>query len=231
MLALCDLDMTRTPACFSWSGGKDSMLALASARELGFDTQILLSMLDESGEKNRSHAVPIHLLDAQAKALGAQLMTRSASWADYEREFVSALEEIKAQGIGTAIFGDIDLQAHRDWEEKVCAKAGLEAVLPLWNIDRREAVSRFLEAGYQAVVICVNHRWLDRSFCGRLFNQEFLHDLPPEVDWCGENGEFHSFVFDGPLFSEPVKYKVQEIYDYQLPPSFGSGLFSYARLS
>ncbi|RYG75257.1 diphthine--ammonia ligase [bacterium] len=222
--------MASIPACFSWSGGKDSMLALWRSRERGFDVRVLLSMLDESGEKNRSHAVPLHLLEAQAMALGAQLMTRSASWADYEREFVDALSEIKTEGIGTAIFGDIDLQPHRDWEEKVCANAGLEAVLPLWEIDRREAVAQFLDLGFKAVVICVNHQWLDQSFCGRIFDQSFLNDLPDGVDWCGENGEFHTFVFDGPSFASPVEYEVAEIYDYVLPPAFGSASFSYARL-
>jgi uncharacterized protein (TIGR00290 family) len=207
------------------------MLALWRASQSGYDTRILLSMLDDSGEKNRSHAVPLHLLEAQATALGAKVMTRSASWADYEREFVGALDEIKASGIDTALFGDIDLQAHRDWEEKVCAQAGMNAVLPLWNIDRREAVTEFLQLGYQAVVICVNHRWLDRSFCGRLFDEAFLADLPADVDWCGENGEFHTFVFDGPLFNTPVAYEIEEIYGYQLPPDFGSATFSYARLA
>jgi uncharacterized protein (TIGR00290 family) len=223
--------MTRKPACFSWSGGKDSMLALWRAHQSGYNTRVLLSMLDESGEKNRSHAVPLHLLEGQAAALGAKLMTRSASWTDYEREFVAALSDIKAEGITTALFGDIDLQAHRDWEEKICAQAGMDAVLPLWNIDRREAVSEFLKLGYQAVVICVNHRWLDGSFCGRFFDEAFLQDLPPEVDWCGENGEFHTFVFNGPLFKAPVAYEIQEIYEYQLPPDFGSATFSYARLT
>jgi uncharacterized protein (TIGR00290 family) len=222
--------MTRKPACFSWSGGKDSMLALWRAYQAGYDTQILLSMLDESGERNRSHAVPVPLLEAQAGALDATLMTRSASWTDYERQFVDALQEIKAQGIDTAIFGDIDLQAHRDWEEKVCTSAGITPHLPLWNIDRREAVQQFLDLGFRAVVICVNHRWLDQSFCGRLFDPDFLEDLPAEVDWCGENGEFHTFVFDGPLFSSPVRYEIAEIYDYQLPPNFGAATFSYARL-
>lgn len=206
------------------------MLALWKARQSGFDIRVLLSMLEEGGVRNRSHAVPLALLEAQAGALGASLMTRAASWTDYEREFIGALSELRSNGFNDAIFGDIDLQPHRDWEEKVCSAAGFTAHLPLWNIDRREAVAQFLEAGFQAVVICVNHRWLDASFCGRPFDADFLNDLPAEVDWCGENGEFHTFVFDGPLFADPAAYAIEEVYDYQLPESFGAARFSYARM-
>ena len=207
------------------------MLALWKAQQNGFDVRVLLSMLEEGGQRNRSHAVPTGLLQAQAHELGASLSTASASWADYEREFIATLAQLRAQGIEDAIFGDIDLQAHRDWEEKVCAAAGFTAHLPLWNMNRREAVEEFLGLGFRAVVVCVNHRWLDASFCGREFDVDFLNDLPPDVDWCGENGEFHTFVFDGPLFTAPVEVEIEEIYDYQLPESFGAARFSYARTS
>jgi uncharacterized protein (TIGR00290 family) len=144
---------------------------------------------------------------------------------------VDALRDLKARGMEDIIFGDIDLQEHRDWEEKVCAVAGVRAHLPLWEIDRREAVSQFLELGFRAVVICVNHHWLDESFCGRTFDADFLRDLPNGVDWCGENGEFHTFVFDGPLFTSPVNFSIEEIYPYELLSSFGNSRFSYARLA
>ncbi|MBW3637546.1 MAG: diphthine--ammonia ligase [Armatimonadetes bacterium] len=222
--------MNRQPACLSWSGGKDSMLALWKARQNGFDVRVLLSMLEENGERNRSHAIPRALLEQQAQAIGAELMTRAASWADYERQFSEALCELRERGITDAIFGDIDLQAHRDWEEKVCAASGFTAHLPLWNIERRAAVAQFLELGFRATVICVDHRWLDASFCGREFDASFLRDLPASVDWCGENGEFHTFVFDGPLFARAVRFEIAEIYDYQLPEPFGAARFSYARL-
>ncbi len=222
--------MNRQPACLSWSGGKDSMLALWKARQNGFDVRVLLSMLEENGERNRSRAIPRALLERQAQVLGAELMTRAASWADYEREFRAALCELRERGITDAIFGDIDLQAHRDWEEKVCAASGFTAHLPLWNIERRAEVAQFLDLGFRAKVICVDHRWLDASFCGREFDASFLHDLPAGVDWCGENGEFHTFAFDGPLFARPVPFEIAEIYEYQLPENFGAARFSYAKL-
>ena len=226
---LWSLAMTKPLAFASWSGGKDSALALWKAREL-FDMRFLLSMMDESGDKSRSHAVPPALLRAQAEALNCEFIAPSASWQDYETQFVAAARELRERGCTHAIFGDIDLQAHRDWEEKVCAAAGVEAVLPLWHVNRRQAVEEFLTAGFRAVVVCVNEKWLDASFCGREFDHQFVADLPPDVDACGENGEFHTFVHDGPLFRQPVPHEVVKTYSYTLPESMGAARFWYAQL-
>lgn len=215
----------------SWSGGKDSCLALHHARAAGYDVRFLLSMLEEGGERNRSHAVPVALLERQSQALGCELVTVSASWQSYEQEFIAAAASLRERGAGTAVFGDIDLLPHREWEERVCARAGVMPYLPIWEVDRRAAVEEFLGAGFKARVICVNEKWLDGSFCGREFDRQFLADLPAEVDWCGENGEFHTFVYDGPLFREPVPFEVEEIYGYQLPESMGAARFWYARLT
>lgn len=200
-------------AFFSWSGGKDSMLALHRALDAGVRIEALLAMYDESGERSRSHAVSRQLMQAQADALRLPLVMRSASWSDYEAVFTDQLRQFAAQGLTHGVFGDIDLQPHRDWEEKVCAAAGLQALLPLWQQDRRALAEDVLHSGFRARVVCVDARWLDASFCGVEYDAAFLSRLPADVDACGENGEFHTFVFDGPRFAQPVLHRVAAVHE------------------
>ena len=200
-------------AFFSWSGGKDSMLALHRALDAGYRVDALLAMFDETGDRSRSHALPPALMQAQADALGIPLVMRQASWADYEAVFTEQLRDFAARGITHGLFGDIDLQPHRDWEEKVCGAAGLTAVLPLWQAPRRTLVDELLALGYRARVVCVDARFLDAGFCGREFDAGFIADLPPNVDACGENGEFHTFVFDGPRFWRPVPHELVAVHE------------------
>jgi uncharacterized protein (TIGR00290 family) len=152
-------------------------------------------------------------MQAQADALGIPLVMRQASWTDYESVFTDQLHRFAAEGITHGLFGDIDLQAHRDWEEKVCDAAGIAAVLPLWKEPRQALVDELLSLGYRARVVCVDARFLDAGFCGREFNASFIADLPAGVDACGENGEFHTFVFDGPLFSCPVTQELVHVHE------------------
>jgi uncharacterized protein (TIGR00290 family) len=214
----------------SWSGGKDSALALYCAKQQGLNVTTLLTMLDETQERSRSHAVPLHVMQAQAKALGLELITPSASWKDYERVFIETLKGLKEQGFTTGVFGDIDLQPHRDWEEKVCATAGLTALLPLWHEPRERLAHEVLSLGFRAVVACVNGRYLDEIFCGREYNKVFLADLPENVDACGENGEFHTFVYGGPIFQKSVSVYVAERTTYHAPENLGSDTYYFARL-
>jgi uncharacterized protein (TIGR00290 family) len=197
------------------------MLALHRALTSGYRVEALLAMFDEEGGRSRSHGLAPHLLHAQARALGIPLVTRGASWATYETEFITATRELAAKGLHYGLFGDIDLEPHRAWEEKVCAAAGIEAVLPLWQEPRAALVEEFLALGYRARVVCTNGRWLNGSFCGRLFDAAFLGDLPPGVDACGENGEFHTFVFDGPRFAEPVAHRLVTVHErcFETPPT------------
>lgn len=223
--------MYNKKAFCSWSGGKDSCLALQRALNKGFDVRFLLTMFDAIEDRSRSHAIPKSLIEAQADALGIELLTAKASWQNYEKVFIEQLQKFQTEKITHGIFGDIDLQAHRDWEEKVCAAADITAVLPLWSENRRAMVDEFLAADYKAVVVCVNEDFLDASFCGRIFDAQFVGDLPASVDVCGENGEFHTFVFAGKLFKNPVQYKIAEIYRHELEfPSGDVSKFSYARL-
>ena len=200
---------------FSWSGGKDSMLALHRALAAGHRVEALLAMFDETGERSRSHALPPDLMQAQADSLGIPLVMRRATWQTYEAVFSEQLRAFAARGITRGLFGDIDLQPHRDWEEKVCAAAGIEAVLPLWQAPRRALIDELLGLGYRARVVAVDARFLDASFCGREFDEHFIADLPASVDACGENGEFHTFVFDGPRFAHPVSHETLRVVEHK----------------
>ena len=205
------------------------MLALHRALDDDYRVEALLAMFDETGERSRSHAIPPALMRAQAAALGIPLVMRSASWQDYEAVFSEQLRTFAAAGVTHALFGDIDLQAHRDWEEKVCSAAGITAVLPLWQAPRRALVDELLGLGYRARVVCVDGRWLDASFCGREYDAGFIASLPAGVDTCGENGEFHTFVFDGPRFARPVPHRVLQVHELR-PTSPAPGHFFVAEL-
>jgi uncharacterized protein (TIGR00290 family) len=218
-------------AVVSFSGGKDSMLALHRAAEEGLEIAGLLCMLDESGARSRSHGIRRTLLEAQARALELPLATARAGWTDYEEQFRAALRAQRTTaGITDVVFGDIDLDAHRIWEEEQCAAAGVHARLPLWKLSREVAVREFIDLGYRARVVCVNARWLDERFAGREFDAAFIADLPPGVDRCGENGEFHTFVFAGPRFRAPVEHRVARVVRHDARHAFGDATYFLADL-
>lgn len=217
-------------ALASFSGGKDSLLAVHRARAQGIEVRWLLAMLEETGARLRSHGVPLALLQAQADALGLELVAAAASWDDYQSVFISQLQALAARGAQAAVFGDIDLQPHREWEERVCAQAGLRACLPLWGEPRHALVDAFLAQGWRARVVCVDSRRLDDAFCGREFDADFIASLPAGVDPCGENGEFHTFVFDGPGFSRPLAHRVAGLRAWTAPARFGAVRYCFADL-
>jgi uncharacterized protein (TIGR00290 family) len=188
-------------AAISWSGGKDGWLALKRARAAGRDVRYALTMFDESGTRSRSHAVPPEVMAAQARALGLEPVAAKAGWQDYEMRLVDALRELRGRGVDRVIFGDIDIAAHRAFEERVCAAAGVAAELPLWQQDRAALVEEMFAHGVKAVVVTTDDRFLGGEFCGRMFDRSFVADLPPAVDRCGENGEFHTFVIGGVGFA------------------------------
>lgn len=213
-------------AIVSWSGGKDSCLALYRSQQTMRVTG-LLTALDETGLKARSHGVSRTLLVAQARALGLKNYFLSATWAEYESLFIEQLQAAAADGACHVIFGDIDLVPHKEWEEKVCAKVGLQAQLPLWNENRLALVQEFWTLGFKARVVCVDGRFLDASFVGCEFDQAFIDRLPVGVDACGENGEFHTFVYDGPNFAVSVPWKSLGKETYVSPPEYGSQTYYF----
>ncbi len=189
----------------SWSGGKDAYLALARAVAAGGRPAALLTMLHEDGSCSRGHGLPIELLEAQAAALGLPLATRATTWDAYEATYVAVLHELRAQGAEAGVFGDIDLEPHREWVERVCAEAGLACHLPLWQEPRRRLIDEFLAGGAQATVVAVDAARLDARFLGRRIGEALVADLEAAgADACGEEGEYHTMVTEAPLFARPV---------------------------
>jgi len=190
----------------SWSGGKDAYLALARAVAAGGRPGALVCTLNEDGEASRGHGLPLALVQAQAASLGIPLITRATSWDEYEATLVSVLHELRAQGIEAGVFGDIDLQAHRDWVEGVCEVVGMSCHLPLWQEPRRRLIDELLANGVQATVVAVDAAKLDAGFLGRELSPTLVADLEAAgADACGEEGEYHTMVTAAPLFSNPVQ--------------------------
>lgn len=196
----------------NWSGGKDACLSLYRlSREGGPPVTRLLTTVAESSRRVSMHGVREVLLREQALSLGLPLevvyLPEHADMETYDNLMAARLEAFRAEGITGAVFGDIFLEDLRVYREQRLGEADLQAVFPLWGEDTVTLAHLFLGAGFKAVVTAVNAAVLDESFAGRAFDDAFLSDLPPNVDPCGENGEFHSFVYDGPLFSRPVAYR------------------------
>ncbi len=202
--------MTKNSLC-SWSGGKDSCFALMQATLQGYTPKVLLNVLNEEGKISRSHGIPGAILLQQAAAAGLPLHCISSSWEEYEMHFTNALSSLKNQyDLTHAIFGDIDLQAHRDWEEKVCNNAGLTAVLPIWQQDRKTLVLQMLEAGIETMIVSCNVL-MGEKFISKILTTELINELELlGIDACGENGEFHTLVLDCPLFNERINVTVTE---------------------
>lgn len=192
-------------AAVSWSAGKDSMLALLRARERGLAVTTLLTMCEDDG-RSKSHALAPALIQAQADALGLawRPVCVPVQPGAYGRAFDAALATLRDEGHTQLVFGDIDLQAHRDWLEPACARAGLAAVFPLWGEPRRRLAQELIDRGVRARIVCVDAGRLGADFCGATYDAKLLARLPAGVCPCGEDGEFHSFVFDGPGFAQPL---------------------------
>lgn len=196
-------------AVVSWSGGKDSCFAAMQAIAQGYTPVVLLNVLNEGGGFSRSHRIPKTILEAQAEVFQKPIHLISASWPEYENKFTAALKTLKENyDLEYAIFGDIDLQAHRDWEEKVCANAGLQAVLPLWQGDRKTLVLEMLQSGIQTIIVSCNETMGER-FLGKQLTEDLIEELEDiGIDPCGENGEFHTLVTCCKLFQKPIPVSI-----------------------
>ena len=191
----------------SWSGGKDSVLACyRMMQDSDIEVAYLVNMMTEDGKYSRSHGLSVAVLRAQAAAVGIPLIQRAASWKDYEKEFKSVLTELKNKGVEAGIFGDIDLESHREWVERVCRETGLKAFLPLWNEKRELLLEEFIGAGFKSRIVVTDEAVLGAEWLGCEIDQDFLEKIKtvPHVDPCGEKGEYHTFVYDGPIFRNPV---------------------------
>jgi uncharacterized protein (TIGR00290 family) len=201
-------------ALLSWSGGKDSAMALYELRVSGrYEVVSLLTTVAREYGRISHHGVRVELLERQAAALGmplhiVELPAHECTNEVYEAAMAEALQPYLDAGVRTVAFGDIFLRDLREYREQNLARVGMRGVFPIWERDTTELVKTFLELGFKARVACVDAEKLDASFAGRPLDRHFLDDLPGGIDPCGENGEFHTFVYDGPLFSQPVPVEV-----------------------
>jgi uncharacterized protein (TIGR00290 family) len=200
---------------FCWSGGKDSAMALHALQAVG-ECRIaaLLTTITEEYDRISMHGVRRALLERQAESLGlplhAVLIPPQCINAIYEERMKEALAKHFARGVRRVAFGDIFLEDLRAYRESNLAKVGMQALFPIWKRDTRELAREFVRQGFRAITVCVDPRVLDASFAGRELDASFFAELPPGVDPCGENGEFHTFVFDGPVFKSAIAFHTGE---------------------
>lgn len=214
--------MNRT--VMNWSGGKDSALALWHILQSGqYSIETLLTTLNAANRRVSMHGVREALLDAQAERLNLPqtklFLPEESSMADYQERMNATLEPLVKAGVTHAVFGDIFLDDLRTWRETQLAHWSLTGVFPLWEIPSLRLLEEFWAAGFATIVVSVNSHYLDASFCGRVLDRAFVDSLPPTVDPCGENGEFHTFVYQAPYFSTPINIRIgetiQKNYDYK----------------
>jgi uncharacterized protein (TIGR00290 family) len=205
-----------TPVVFCWSGGKDSAMALhALRRQSGVRVTGLLTTVTEDYERISMHGVRRSLLLRQAQAIDLPLyeVTIPPRCVNpiYEARMEEALRAQIQQGVHTVAFGDIFLQDLREYRERNLARVEMNAVFPIWKRDTQDLAEEFCAQGFRAVAVCIDSKKLSRDFAGRELNESFFRDLPDDVDPCGENGEFHTFVYDGPIFSHSIPLQRGEI--------------------
>lgn len=204
----------RDKVVVTWSGGKDSALALRSvAAEC--EVTALLTTITSDYDRVSMHGVRTSLLERQAEALGFPLeevyIGKSSSNSDYEAGMAAILRKYRELGVRSVVFGDLFVEDIRRYREGNLAKLDMFAIFPLWGLNTTELARNFIDSGFKAVVTCVDGKALDGRFAGTSFDRRFLSELPPGVDPCGENGEFHTFVYDGPLFREMVRFQKGEV--------------------
>ncbi|MDP5198939.1 diphthine--ammonia ligase [Flavobacterium sp. DG2-3] len=203
-------------ALFNWSSGKDSALALyKTLQNSEFQIECLLTSVNQQYQRISMHGIRVELLQKQAESIGIPLkileVPEMPTMEVYEKVMTETLTELKQNGITHSIFGDIFLEDLRQYRENQLAKIGFTGVFPIWKIPTPDLIHEFISLGFKTIVVCVNEKYLDKSFVGRIIDQDFINDLPENVDVCGENGEFHTFTFDGPIFSKPIDFEIGEI--------------------
>lgn len=206
----------KSKAIFNWSSGKDSAMALYKILQQDqYDVSCLLTSVNKTYNRVSMHGVHEALLELQAQNIGLPLkkilLPEMPSMAVYETIMAETMASLKEEGNEVSVFGDIFLKDLRAYREEKLKASGFKAFFPLWDISTDTLINEFLSLGFRAIVVCVNEKYLDKSFAGRVIDKGFIADLPDNVDPCGENGEFHTFVFDGPIFKTPVSFTKGEI--------------------
>lgn len=203
-------------AIFNWSGGKDSALCLYHClNNKDIDIKYLLTTLSEDYKRISMHGVRKEMLQLQAENIGIKLkeiyLPEMASLEMYNGLMKKAFDGFKEEGIEYSIFGDIFLEDLKKYREEKLAEVQMKGLFPLWKRSSMEILKEFIKLGFKTVIVCVNDKYLDKSFAGRTIDENFINDLPGNVDPCGENGEFHTFVFDGPIFKKKIDYELGKV--------------------
>jgi len=196
----------------SYSGGKDSSLALYQAMQMG-EAVALIVMLEEQGLKSRSHGMSVDIIHAQANAIGLPIFTASATWQDYESHFIQLLQKAQILGAETLVTGDIDLMAHAEWNQSVCDKSQLSLCMPLWQRPRLDIVQEFISLGFQSIIVTVNlNLGMKIEDLGQILTLDYIQELVARgIDPCGEAGEFHTTVINGPIFKHALNIMKSDI--------------------
>ena len=209
---------------FNWSGGKDSALGLYHAlKNDEFSIELLLTNVSSQYHRVSMHGVREELITQQAACIGLPLqkliLPDQPSMEDYERVMSTAMTDLNAKGFTHSFFGDIFLEDLRVYREQSLQATGIKSEFPLWKKDTTALMHEFIDLGFKSIVVCTKANLLDESFTGRLIDHDFLKDLPTNIDPCGENGEFHTFVYDGPIFKKPVSFNIGEkvLREYKAP--------------
>ncbi len=206
--------MKREPIILSWSGGKDSSYTLHQLlNDKRYEVKYLLSTINGNYKRLSMHGVREELIEAQANSIGIPLLkvyVYEADNAEYERQMNEILLKVKAEGINTVAFGDIFLEDLRQYREDKMKSIGMHCIFPIWKIDTQWLVNDFIEKGFKTITCCINDGYLDESWCGRIIDPAFVAELPPTVDPCGENGEFHSFCYEAPIFRQKINTSTGE---------------------
>ena len=217
-------------AVFNWSGGKDSAIALHYILKEGkYQVSKLLTSVNSHHHRISMHGVRVELLEQQTAKLELPLeklmLPEQPQMAEYEEIMGNMLTQLQNEGITHSIFGDIFLEDLKTWRENKLSEIGMKAVFPLWKKNTLNLLHEFVEMGFKTIIVCCNAQLLDKSFAGMIIDRDFIKDLPKNVDPCGENGEFHTFVFDGPIFKSPVEFTLGEtVYkEYDHPNSQQNG--------
>lgn len=200
---------------FSWSGGKDSAVALYEVQKTGkYEIVSLLTTVTQDYDRISMHGVRRVLLEEQARALEIPLhqiwISPKTSNEEYESKMSEAMRFYKAQGVGEVAFGDLFLEDIRDYRNEKLSLVDMKGLYPVWGRDTKEFLKDFLALGFKAVITCIDPRKLDETFAGRIIDEKFIKDLPDDVDPCGENGEFHTFVFAAPNFNKEIEFEIGE---------------------
>lgn len=219
-------------AYMNWSGGKDSSLCLYKVlQEQKFKVEYLLTSVNSVHDRISMHGVRRALLEEQANQIGITLQTielpEQPGMEVYEQAMFDRVQQLKDAGCTHSIFGDIFLEDLREYREQKLKALNICCDFPLWKQNTNQLAKEFIDLGFKSVIVCVNDQFLDKSFCGRIIDHSFLQDLPAGVDPCGEHGEFHSFVFEGPLFKESIPFsKGDMVYRKYRQPANGDNCHS-----